>query len=374
MSTTYRFLHQAARATRGLLALLLFGCFIALTPVAVAVWSTMTTVQEPQTFHMLINRGRIAHRSPGFIVHALISATVQHNQSENPFADQFSLRQWEAVAAVILPAEWLEANLHQAIEAIFHWLEEPEALLPELTLDLSPIIFSLQSRSGGLAILPLLQNTPVCPAHITTVTYFDGSLVSCLPEEEDITNIAQDVADVIAGGLVSEITIAQLYEEGMIPGEVVQKLNQGRLALGVLNAAINLYWRLLLLILCLYALLYSTSPVQALLSLRLPLLLAGVISLLLLAALLLFVQYGLGLLLTAFVPLLQIELRGLLLDVIQMFLQALWVPWVLVSISLFLAVAVIQTLLFLTGKINARLAMQPAESPRSRRHIRRQFR
>jgi hypothetical protein len=374
MSTTYRFLHQAARATRGLLALLLFGCFIALTPVAVAVWSTMTTVQEPQTFHMLINRGRIAHRSPGFIVHALISATVQHNQSENPFADQFSLRQWEAVAAVILPAEWLEANLHQAAEAIFHWLEEPEALLPELTLDLSPIIFSLQSRSGGLAILPLLQNTPVCPAHITTVTYFDGSLVSCLPEEEDITNIAQDVADVIAGGLVSEITIAQLYEEGMIPGEVVQKLNQGRLALGVLNAAINLYWRLLLLILCLYALLYSTSPVQALLSLRLPLLLAGVISLLLLAALLLFVQYGLGLLLTAFVPLLQIELRGLLLDVIQMFLQALWVPWVLVSISLFLAVAVIQTLLFLTGKINARLAMQPAESPRSRRHIRRQFR
>jgi hypothetical protein len=374
MSTTYRFLHQAARATRGLLALLLFGCFIALTPVAVAVWSTMTTVQEPQTFHMLINRGRIAHRSPGFIVHALISATVQHNQSENPFADQFSLRQWEAVAAVILPAEWLEANLHQATEAIFHWLEEPEALLPELTLDLSPIIFSLQSRSGGLAILPLLQNTPVCPAHITTVTYFDGSLVSCLPEEEDITNIAQDVADVIAAGLVSEITIAQLYEEGMIPGEVVQKLNQGRLALGVLNAAINLYGRLLLLILCLYALLYSTSPVQALLSLRLPLLLAGVISLLLLAALLLFVQYGLGLLLTAFVPLLQIELRGLLLDVIQMFLQALWVPWVLVSISLFLAVAVIQTLLFLTGKINARLAMQPAESPRSRRHIRRQFR
>lgn len=333
-----------------------------------------------ETFHnvsardQIIQQSHLAERSRGLLANFMVSYIIQSEQSQGIQMPQYPLPVWDNVADAILPVEWVEQHLQTNLILLFDWLYDPDLLFPDFYIDFRPVIQSLQSTRGALAILPLMQHIPSCAPNTTTITIMRESLVSCLPRDQDITSIAQAVARWIASTLPGEVSVTRLQLAGMVSPDSFLFLSRIRAGARALDIGLVFVSRLALLFLGFYMLLNSSSPKKLLHSLPLPLIGAGGLSLLLLASVHLVLKYTLTLVTSSLFSHLGSDLQFLIADIIREILQAIRWPW-FTSSFLLIIVAVI---LLLAWLINDRLAKRKQKLPpgrfTQRQRIRKQFR
>jgi hypothetical protein len=222
------------------------------------------------------------------------------------------------IARSILPSDWLRENLDLIIRSILAWVEVESASFPEITLELSPLIQELRSPKGSMAILPIIQQIPPCPPDENpSATVGQNEIPPCISENSNIIVMAEYTAQMVAISLPEQISTSSLQSMGLIdPGILsgVQKLHAGMIAA---QATRILGLRTALLLLALYALMYTSSPASLLRSLALPMYLAGFMLALFLVGGYVFIQVGwVSQLVTLFAGL-DIHFQAVLADVIR---------------------------------------------------------
>lgn len=359
-----------SRKTLSFVLIVLFALVVTTTILGRALTNTLTS---PGTYDTLFRQTHMAQRGQAIVADFIVSYALRTGEPGS-FVEEFPLRTWETVAQVILPVDWLDANLHATAEAVLDWLDDAQSPAPDLTLDLSPVIETLRGPQGSLAILPLLQSVPPCTADVTEFTVLGGGLVSCLPRNQDLTVIAQRIASAIADYLPKEVSVTSLQEAGIVRPETIQAMGQVRARIRALDAALILGVRLSLLILSLCALLQSSSLRRLLKALAVPLYAAGGLSLLLLGIVHAFLRWGLGIAVTTSLPLLSLEAQALLADSVRTLGRIVEGQWLYWSASLVGAALLAHMLSYGLNKVQRRLTREPVEQPRQRQRIRKQFR
>jgi hypothetical protein len=229
--------------------------FVFFSILAIVSWSLVNLISTPTNYSLVLNQSQFAKRSRAPLADFLVSysATLDMNTA---FLKDYPLQVWEDVAGVILPENWIATNADQLSKDFVNWLTDDKVLLPEFTIDLNEPLQELRGPSGALAILPLLENVPECSPDTHTITLMkNGELVSCLPLQNNLTDIAQTNAQIIASVLPTSISTASLDQAGIITPELFIDLTRVRLIYKALTDFTVLSVRLSLLFLGLYLLL-----------------------------------------------------------------------------------------------------------------------
>jgi hypothetical protein len=371
-------LHRVVRAVAGwlrrlVIALLLLS-FVLVIAASLGIYAISSVLTDRDVYHNLIQQAQLAERAPATTADYLVLYSLQASHMESPYLTGLPSQTWATVADLLVTEQWLEENLHNLVDACFDWLADPQAALPSFTLDLSPLIQTLNSPRGALAVLPLLQNTPTCHPDVTEISIMGQELISCLPPEGNLTALAQRIATTMAAGLPQEISFNSLYQSDIIQTETLQVMAQVRLVPHLLRAALTLGLRLSFLLFLLYGLFYTTSPRQFLGAQPLPFYLAGAFSLIMLGGLHIFFQFGLSPALDLFLPPERLELSVLLADAMRTLAAAAGRLWLYGSVCLLAGGLLLQLMIWGLNKYTGQHARLSDELPRPGRRLRRQFR
>jgi hypothetical protein len=360
---SFKVLSRFAHRLASILLTLIFTLFVVVTLVG---HSVLRTVTRDDTYYTFIEESRFIERSRGIIADLLVTYALGSGRVEATFLKAYPIQNWERMAEILLPVNWVEASLVNITEATLHWIENPESQTPEFSIDLSPVIMILRSPKGALAVLPLLQNVPACPPDVTEITFFGDNLVSCLQEQQDITSIGQQIANSISDTLVEEVTFSTLQQDNLLTPETTQSLLKVKAGLSASEVGLSLAVRLSLSILSLYALLHSSSMKNLLTALPIPFYVAGIFSLLLLGIYKGFLLFGLSWVISGTFPLFNPEVRNLIDDFIQALSGRIISTWLFGSILLVTFAFILSILSFSVGKIRERYT-QKYQVTRTRR-------
>jgi hypothetical protein len=359
---------------RGVLLVTLVVSFAIVTVVLIIGWAATDVLSEPATFYDLIAEVNIAERARGFLANFIISYAIESDQSNVEFLEKYQLTTWETVAAVIIPEEWLESHLNDAIASLFVWLDDPELQVPDYVVDLIPIKEVLHSPVGAMAILPLLQEFPICESDIDEIIIFGDSLITCIPKDRDTTSIAQKIAGTVAESLQDKISTTSLQQAGLVQIESIQTLLQIRAGKSIIHDGLELGLRFSILLFGLYAVFQSSSPKHLLKSLSLPLYITGGILLLLYGVLYFFLETGLELTIRNLFPYLTLEVQNLSVEILYTLGKQIGVKWMIPSLYLIVIAVSFQLLYLGWTRISARGKIETHEIPEVRQRIRKRFR
>ena len=268
----------------------------------------------------------------------------------------------------------MEDNLQEITRAALDWLGNTEYQVPQFTIDFSSIIQALRGPQGALAVLPLLQDIPPCAPDVKEIVIMGGSLVSCLPDTQDITPIGRTLARSVANSIMIEVSFTPLQQAGIVTSQTIQVMEKIRGGIRAVDLFLVVGFRLALLILCFYAVLHSASSRALLAALPAPLFVAGSLSLALLGIFQAYLEVGLELSMTAFFPGLKLEAQALLVDLVLTASQGLKKQWLYGSLILLAAGLVLYLLKLSVEWASARRALKPEAQPVPRRRIRKQYR
>jgi hypothetical protein len=204
-------------------------------------------ILQPATYHRLIDEGQWAARLRPFVAKTLLTRALplirtDPAQSVASEPTQWSLpttarparelsalsgETWNAIAAELIPADWLNAQLHLAVDGGFAWMQD-DAPLPDTALDLNPLLERLGSGSGTLALVPVLNDTPTCDA-IERVNG-EGVFASCLPAGANVEGLARQTAHRLTRLLPARASLASFIAIQLIDADWMMTLTQTRLA------------------------------------------------------------------------------------------------------------------------------------------------
>jgi hypothetical protein len=353
--------------------LLMISCVLIIS-ITLFAFSVLSTLRNPRPYVELIHKQDAAERSRGLLVSLFVSYALQSGASNTSFLADYPLQTWESVAEVLVPKDWLETNAQMVVNAIFDWLDHPDRQAPQFQFDLSPIIQTLRGPQGALAILPLLDNITTCPHQVQEIIIMGDNLVSCLPNNQDITSIAQKISQQVADRILEEVSLTTLQQAQVIQDNTIQIMIKIRQGVYLSDRILNLGFRLSLLAISLYALLHASSLKCLISSLPLLLYLSAGLSLLLLGVTHLFLNFGLSTTLTTVLPYLEPEVKDFLVDSVHSMSRGVEKEWLLVSIGLLSTAIVIQVSVFAIDRLLTRRTHQRFEASAPRKRIRRQFR
>jgi hypothetical protein len=373
--TTRRIVRFIAELVRRILLVVLLASFALVVTGTLLVNILSNTLLDTGAWHRLIDETQLAARSRTLVADFLVTYSLKASQSTT-FLENYPLNTWEGVAEVLLPTEWVQQNLYTVVDTTIGWMKGEQSGLPDFTLDLSPVLSSLQGDQGALAILPLLQNIPACPADSSDAQVMVGDLMSCLPGNKDLTGYASVISSLIAKTLPAEISLSNLESMHLVSSQTYQSLEKVRSAVRGTQSLVQLGLRLSLLLLSLYALLNSPAPRRVFRTLAWPLYAAGGLSLVMLIGWQLFSDLGLGLAITGLFPGTKLEEQALLADMLRFISGSIvrdWLVWIAALIGL---AVLIQVLTFVVTKAiqvlkDRRKVEEPAQGPT---RLRKQFR
>ena len=368
------FLNIVAEITRILLSILLAILFVIVLSATLVGRASYDFLRQPDSYTTLANQTQLTTRLRGVVVSTLISATFKDNPLFNVIDWQkYPPQTWDNIAAVLLPAGWLDANYNRLVQTLLAWMNGDNSALPSFSLDLTPLKKTLSGSNGALVILPLLQDIPIC-AQGEVSQFGLGGVINCLPTDQDLSLIAGQVSALVAMQFPDQVS---LQSDALLSPAMQQSLENVRTAYKTTGLALTLGLRLALLLLAIYALLQSASLPRLLRNLGWPLYAAGLALLLLLGFLYLGTQWGAGLLGASLQPIsgLQTGLSDLLPDILRVMSGIVQTRLLAYGLGLLAAAVVVQILAFALVKLGpgGRPAAAPAESGHSQ-GIRKQFR
>ena len=369
-----RIIKVIGKLLRGVLLVILVIAFVLVAAVTIIGWAATNVVGEPDTYHKLVQEVNIAERGRGFLANFIVSYAMRSGQSNVDFLGEYPQTTWETVAIAIIPEDWLENNLDNVISSIFVWMGEPGLQVPEYEVDLKPINQILHGPGGAMAILPLLQEFPTCESDSAEIVIFGDSLITCIPQDRDITSIGQKIAQAIAELLPEEISTTSLQQAGLVQIESVQTLLQIRAGISILEGGLEFGLRVSVLLFGLYAVLQSSSPKHLLGSLALPLYIAGGVLLLLYGLLLVFLEAGLDLTIRNIFPYLTFDIQTLSVDVLRVLGKQIGQKWLFPALYLIGFAFLFQIVYFGGTRLGNRGISESQEVPEFQQRIRKRFR
>lgn len=358
---------------RELLVIVVLICFVLVTTITSLLSAIHATVLSHENWHHLIDETQLAERSRGIIADLLVTYALRTVQ-EDTYLEDYPRQTWQGVAEVILPTHWVYENLTHIVDSSLDWLHNPRATLPQVSLDLSPVIVTLRGPQGALSVLPLMQSIPICGDDVREIEFMTDQLMTCLPEGRDLTRYGAIIAASVVSGLPEQVSIETLQSAGLIKEDVYLLLSKIRAAQQVMNGALSFGFRLALFFLCLFALLQSPAWKRVASTLPRPFYAAAGFSLLLLVAWYIFLQWGLGLAVTVGLSALELETQVLLVDFVRALSRILtttWLRWILILLG---AGLLLQILAFGLKKWEQHRQAMSAPLAPHRQQVRKQFR
>jgi hypothetical protein len=355
------------------LAFIIVVLFTVSVTITLLLYAITVTISNTENWQAIFTEIRFPERSRVFLANILISYSLQTREGGSILGG-FQMQSWESVAEYILPISWLEENLNNITFTYINWLGEKDTPLPDITLDLAPVLNVLSGPEGQLAILPLLQGFPTCSSDVKLIVIMGDNLINCLPENLDLTDIAHTIARLVANALPKKITINSLQEDGLINAEVYNKLNRTRLVFQMFKGTLSLGLRFSFLLLCLYGLLHSTSLKRVLETLSLPLYTSAGLSLVTIGVWYIFVAWGLGLFVTVNFPAINVDAQALLVDMVRAISTRIEKYWLFGTVFLLLVAFVLHMLMFGYSKLQNRRVAKVNMTSQRQSSVRKQFR
>jgi hypothetical protein len=288
---------------------------------AILVHSLLSTFSDLSSYDLVFERTRLVDRSQGLIIRYIISPALQGGSGEGyAYLDllrDIPMETWEKMARSILPPQWLEANSRSILHAILAWMDTDGQSLPEITLDLSPLIEVLRSPKGSLAVLSIIQQIPACPPGVRPKVTNQIETVPCLTEEHNIVMMAELTAQVAADSLPASVTTTGLQGMGLIDPAITSMIEKVHTSTRLAQAGEDFFLRLCLLLLALYGLLHSSSLKGFLKSLPSPAYISGIGLLLIIALGYGALQFGSTSIMTVILSAIDIRMQALLADIVR---------------------------------------------------------
>lgn len=367
-NSRFRKLAEPAKRFASTLLVILFVISVSL---AIISHVSLEIITDSQTYHTILEDAQVARRSKGLLANLIVSFATQSSDAE-VILEQHSTEVWDSVADVILDVDWLDLNLRRITDSLVGWLLGDDSSLPDIRLDLTSPKLQLLSPQGSMAMLPLLQTTPLCPEGITEIIILVGGLVSCLPENADITGYAQNISTTIAGYVPDKFSLAELSSYDSTFASTIEKAETVHLQYRAIQVIASLFLRFSLVFLSLYTLLHSSSLEQVIQSLARPIYWSIGILFFTFGGAYAFLQFGVDLIMTSSFPMLSNQLRNLLLDTIDILGGMIVRDWLLWVVYFIIAAIILQLIKFIYSKSHL-LKVSEAQFDRHKR-IRKVFR
>ncbi|MBW6473336.1 MAG: hypothetical protein K0B14_09455 [Anaerolineaceae bacterium] len=104
-------------------------------------------------------------------------------------------------------------------------MNNPAANLPDISINLSQPLEILRSQQGALAVLPLLQNIPFCENKIVWLDINPNELPECLPLGINYVETSQKIAISFSDSIMEEIDLTVLNSQGYLTPKTIKMIN-----------------------------------------------------------------------------------------------------------------------------------------------------
>jgi hypothetical protein len=109
-----------------------------------------------------------------------------------------SARDWKAITELLMPPDWLRAQIERNINAVFDWLESDQPL-PEIELDMASLRARLVGREGHEVATRLITSwSPCTPQQVRELERFlegQGEFVFCEPPSQMLARVSATVTE-----------------------------------------------------------------------------------------------------------------------------------------------------------------------------------
>jgi hypothetical protein len=334
MTLHRRTLEMLTRLLHGGLTLVVGTAFVAAAVVTVIGESLRDVALDRTMYLRLVSQLQSNRSFRGLVARALITNSSPITQAGIVSLD-FPADAWETLAESLIPPTWMADNATKVVEALLDWVGQADAVLPDLEIDLTPIIDRLLSREGPLSILPMIANAPACPPGTNEIVLMGEQLLSCLPMGQDLSVLALQLATLAADALPERISLNDLRGLGILGPSTDDALIYARAGIQVLDREVVMSSWLSIALLLLHITLQGSSVAALRQSLRLPLVSAGGITLAIGGIGLVFVHPGLDYLVFRIAPGLEPPVRELLVGSVGEATRALSASIVMNSLPMF---------------------------------------
>ena len=236
-------------------AVILAVFFILASNLTILSYVTQNTLSDQDSYQRISDKLDLVEFARVRLLKILIESSLG-SSSSSVRVDQASL---EAAAEILMPYDWVNSTLDAWLAELIAYVTEPAYPFPNLTLDMQPMIAALQSPQGGMAVMQLFGNLPVCATQQQLEGLLAGN-ITCMPEPQYLPMASKAVSSQLAGQVPAQITLQNLQTMGMDTSNIEVTLKTVR---GAYRNLRTFFWGGLLaslLFFLLYVMLFITTP------------------------------------------------------------------------------------------------------------------
>lgn len=256
-----------------------------------------TALLSPRFVERWLEREAFYARLPGLIIDAMFEEMSRSPESAamaERLEQRFGRQALTDLVAAILDPAWLQQQMETNVEALFAWLDG-ETAYPDLRFAISDIGERAAGEEGEEAFRQLLSRLPPCaPGE----DFLQDEFPHCRPPDAELDAAFESALPGFRNVFAEDWTFQQLLEEGQLPSNAQQTLDDIRTVYQGFAWAVTVIWLAAVALLGLVLLLAARSWDGLLRWSGWPLLVAGLLSLLTyglrLLALPLLLSYGLS--------------------------------------------------------------------------------
>ena len=192
------------------LAICLALLFVVASNLTIISFVMLNTISDRETYSEIIAASDIVEVSRVALLKGLVKSSIGESSSGIELNDA-SL---EAAADILMPYDWISGTLDIWISELISYMDEPGADVPNLSLDLQPMIVLLKGSQGSMAVIQIFGSLPEC----TTQQQLQGLMagqITCMPGAQYLPMASQAISTYFADKLPAQISLFELDAMGI---------------------------------------------------------------------------------------------------------------------------------------------------------------
>ena len=205
------------------LAICLALLFVISSTLTIISFVMLNTITDRETYSEIIAASDIVEVSRVALLKGLVKSGLE-DSANNVALNDASL---EAAADILMPYDWINATLDVWVSDLLSYMQDPAASVPDLSLDLQPMIASLKGPQGSMAVIQLFGSLPEC----TTQQQLQGLMagrITCMPGAQYLPMASQAISTYFADKLPARISLFDLDAMGIKTTNIESTLNEVR--------------------------------------------------------------------------------------------------------------------------------------------------
>ncbi len=248
------------------LAICLALLFVITSNLTIIGFVMLNTVSDRETYSEIVAASDFVEVSRV----ALLKGLVKSSLGETSSGIELNEASLEAAADILMPYDWISGTLDIWVTELLSYMEDPGANVPDLSLDLQPMIASLKGSQGGMAVIQIFGSLPECTSQEQLQGLLAGQ-ITCMPDAQYLPMASQAISAYFADKLPTQISLFDLNAMGIKITNIEGTLNGIRGAYQNINL---IFWVGLIasvVLFIIYLLLFLTRPARLLPSIPWPL-------------------------------------------------------------------------------------------------------